>query len=329
MSTRRLRRLDRSIASLAWGVGTVALLLGSSCHGPEHGTPDAGQPSADLAVPPLPPADAAVGANPPDMTKAPSSDLALTPSPDMAKAPTADMAKAPAPDMAQPAPRDVTFYVVADTHNDPAPEPRPSTSAPPFARSTPLRRNGQWPTSIGGTATGFVGGKIAPPAASSSPATSPAGAPRPPRSPVPAATYEKGNSSESIDYPAYLGVGNHDIDTADRTDVVANAYRAQLLGLDRRAPQGPERAGAGRQLRRRQPRLLVGHRRRALRPGAPLRRRRRLRAALEPRLLESRPRAATPPTAARSSCSTTTAWTPSAPTASGGTTPTAAPIATR
>jgi cytolysin (calcineurin-like family phosphatase) len=195
----------RSIASLAWGAGTLVLLLGGSCQGPEGEMPDAGdgQPPPDLATSMPSPADAAVGQHP---------------LPDMAR---------PAPDMARPPPRDVTFYVVADTHNDPAPEPQAFDERATARAINSVAHNGQWPTSIGGTATGFVGGKIAPPVGVVFVGDLTGWDTAPTEIPEFRHYYEKGNSSESINYPAYLGLGNHDVDTADRTDAVADAYRAQ------------------------------------------------------------------------------------------------------
>jgi cytolysin (calcineurin-like family phosphatase) len=193
----------RSIASLARGAGTLLVLFGGACGPGDHATPDAGygqqqSPPPDLAITVPPPLDAAVGQHPP--------------APDMAKA---------------PAPRDVTFYVVADTHNDPAPEPQAFDERATARAINSVAQSGQWPSSIGGAPTGFVGGKIAPPQGVVFVGDLTGWGTAPTEIPEFRHYYEKGNSSESINYPAYLGLGNHDVDTANRSDSVANAYRAQ------------------------------------------------------------------------------------------------------
>ncbi len=201
--------------SIGSGVATLGLLLGASCHAPEHGAPDAGhaQPSRDLSV--TLPTDAAA---PFDMPAALSFDMTSF---DMTKPPVTTL------DMTQPpAPRDVTFYVVADTHNDPAPEPQAFDERATARAVDAVAASGQWPATIGGTATGFVGGKIAPPFGVVFAGDLTGWGTAPTEIPEFRHYYEMGNSSDSIHYPAYLGLGNHDIDTADRTDAVATAYRA-------------------------------------------------------------------------------------------------------
>jgi cytolysin (calcineurin-like family phosphatase) len=54
--------------------------------------------------------------------------------------------------------------------------------------------------------------------------------------------FEKGGSANAIAYPAYVGVGNHDIDTADRDQATADAYRAtywQYIDSRYKGPQAP------------------------------------------------------------------------------------------
>jgi cytolysin (calcineurin-like family phosphatase) len=118
---------------------------------------------------------------------------------------------------------DVTFYVVSDTHADP---PQDSYDLRAMARAVnAVAQSGTWPASIGGTATGFVGGKI--------------GAPRgvvftgdlmgwgtyPTESLTFRHYFEAGFSTDSILFPAYLGLGNHDVDSADRPADLAAQYR--------------------------------------------------------------------------------------------------------
>src|SRR5262249_51772142 len=131
------------------------------------------------------------------------------------------------------------FYVVADTHNDPAPEPQAYDERATVRAINSVAQNGQWPTSIGGTATGFVGGKIAPPVGVVFVGDLTGWGTAPTEIPEFRHYYEKGNSSESINYPAYLGLGNPDVDTADRPADVANAYRAQYWAWIDSRHQGP------------------------------------------------------------------------------------------
>jgi len=42
--------------------------------------------------------------------------------------------------------------------------------------------------------------------------------------------FEAGNSADSIGFPAYLGLGNHDLDSADRPEPLASQYRALQWG---------------------------------------------------------------------------------------------------
>lgn len=51
--------------------------------------------------------------------------------------------------------------------------------------------------------------------------------------------FESGASSESIHYPAYVGLGNHDIDTADRSPDLANQYRQSFWSYIASRHRGP------------------------------------------------------------------------------------------
>jgi cytolysin (calcineurin-like family phosphatase) len=241
----------RSLVSLVRRAGRLVLLAlmlsASACssrddHGSPDGAPGQPQPGEDLSVVEPPPADAAVGPSsdlghpkpPPDMAKP-------IPPPDMAKRiPPPDMAKPiPPPDMAKPIPppRDVTFYVVADTHADPPPDSYDLRATAHAINA--VAKNGQWPSTIDGTATGFKGGKIAPPAGVVLVGDITGWGTAPTEIPTFRRYFERGNSADSIEYPAYIGLGNHDIDSADRSPNVADDYRAQYWAFVDSRHRGP------------------------------------------------------------------------------------------
>jgi cytolysin (calcineurin-like family phosphatase) len=204
-------------------------LLASACSGAKvKASPDASvdqpqpQPPADLSASAPPPSDAAVAQmqSSPDLGARPPG----TPPPDLAT-------------ITPPPPRDVTFYVVADTHADPTPNFHDLLAQ---ARAiNAVAQNGQWPSSIDGTATNFAGGKIAPPRGVVLVGDLTGWGTAPTEIPSFRYNFEQGNSPDSINYPAYLGLGNHDIDTADRAPDVADAYRAQYWAWIDSRHQGP------------------------------------------------------------------------------------------
>jgi cytolysin (calcineurin-like family phosphatase) len=124
---------------------------------------------------------------------------------------------------AAPPPFDVTFYVMADSHADPVPEDDLLSQVRAINQ---VGHGGTWPGQIGGVATGFLGGPIAPARGVVIAGDLTGWGTAPTEIPMFRSYFEKGSSSSSIDYPAYVGVGNHDIDTADRDDATATAYRA-------------------------------------------------------------------------------------------------------
>jgi len=123
------------------------------------------------------------------------------------------------------APRDVTFYVVADTHADP-PE---SYDLRAMARTIDaVARSGTWPTSIGGAATSFRGGRIAPPEGVVLVGDITGWGTAPLEIPTFRRYFERGATADSIGYRAYVGLGNHDVDDADRPPALAAEYRAMF-----------------------------------------------------------------------------------------------------
>jgi cytolysin (calcineurin-like family phosphatase) len=124
---------------------------------------------------------------------------------------------------APPGPFDVTFYVMADSHADPV----PSDDLLSQARAIDaVSQSGAWPAQIDGVATGFLGGPIAPPRGVVVTGDITGWGTAPAEIPTFRTYFEMGYSPDSIHYPMYVGLGNHDIDTADRDPATAAAYRA-------------------------------------------------------------------------------------------------------
>jgi cytolysin (calcineurin-like family phosphatase) len=138
-----------------------------------------------------------------------------------------------------PAHCDITFFVRADSHADPVPE----TDLLSQARAiNAVAKSGVWPSSIGGAATHFLGGPIASPQGVVICGDLTGWGTAPTEIPMFRSYFEKGNSPDSIAYPAYVGLGNHDIDTADRDPATADAYRAtywQYVDSRYQGPQAP------------------------------------------------------------------------------------------
>jgi cytolysin (calcineurin-like family phosphatase) len=136
-------------------------------------------------------------------------------------------------------PFDITFIVMADSHADPMPE---DDLLSQVRAINAVSKTGMWPDSIGGTATHFLGGPIATPLGVVICGDLTGGGTAPTEIPMFRSYFEMGNSADSINYPAYVGMGNHDIDTADRDDATANAYRAtywQYVDSRYKGPQAP------------------------------------------------------------------------------------------
>ncbi|HVK75326.1 MAG TPA: metallophosphoesterase [Kofleriaceae bacterium] len=129
----------------------------------------------------------------------------------------------PAIDATAPPPRDVTFFVVADTHADPP----PSDDLRPIARAIDaVARTGVWPASIGGMATGFTGGPIAAPSGVVFVGDITGWGTAPTEIGTFRRWFERGSGADSIDHRSYVGLGNHDLDDADRGPTLGAAYRA-------------------------------------------------------------------------------------------------------
>ncbi|HEY2512632.1 MAG TPA: hypothetical protein VGI39_17315 [Polyangiaceae bacterium] len=136
----------------------------------------------------------------------------------------------------KPAHFDVTFYVMADSHADPVPED--DLLAQSHAIDS-VAQSGQWPAQIGGTPTGFLGGSIAAPRGVVVCGDITGWGTAPTELPMFRSYFEMGNSASSIHYPAYVGLGNQYIDTADRDDATATAYRATYWSYIDSRYQGP------------------------------------------------------------------------------------------
>jgi cytolysin (calcineurin-like family phosphatase) len=134
---------------------------------------------------------------------------------------------------------DITFIVMADSHADPVPE---DDLLSQVRAINAVSKTGVWPATIGGNATHFLGGPIASPQGVVICGDLTGWGTAPTEIPMFQSYFEKGNSANSINYPAYVGVGNHDIDSADRDPTTAAAYRAtywQYIDARYKGPQAP------------------------------------------------------------------------------------------
>jgi cytolysin (calcineurin-like family phosphatase) len=118
---------------------------------------------------------------------------------------------------------DLTFYVLSDTHADPT----ESYDLRAAARAiNAVSQTGAWPSTIGGTATGFKGGPIGPPRGVVVTGDLMGWGTSPTEIPMFRHYFERGQTaSESIWFAGYLGLGNHDVDDADRSADLAAQYR--------------------------------------------------------------------------------------------------------
>jgi cytolysin (calcineurin-like family phosphatase) len=139
-----------------------------------------------------------------------------------AAAPATRSARALAPAAAS-APFDISFIVMADSHADPVPE---DDLLAQVRAINAVAQSGVWPAAIGGTPTNFVGGHMARPLGVVILGDLTGWGTAPTEIPMFRSYFEQGNSPNSINYPAYVGLGNHDVDTADRDQATATAYRA-------------------------------------------------------------------------------------------------------
>jgi cytolysin (calcineurin-like family phosphatase) len=144
-----------------------------------------------------------------------------------------------------PAHFDITFYVMADSHADQTPDNPDNLYAQALAINNVATAGVAWPTSIDGGATSFLGGTIAPPlgVVICGDLTGWGIAPPPPEIPNFQTYFQQGTTSYSINYPAYVGLGNHDLDTTDGlTDAEADPIRAtywQYIASRYQGPQAP------------------------------------------------------------------------------------------
>jgi cytolysin (calcineurin-like family phosphatase) len=120
---------------------------------------------------------------------------------------------------------DVTFFVVGDPHCDPMVGPDDLATVRAIDRAP---AEAAWPDAIGANATGFLGGPVAAPrgvllagdvtgSGDLSPWSNELATFR--------ALYEPGGGADSVAWPVYVGLGNHDL---DRDDLLADAYRQEM-----------------------------------------------------------------------------------------------------
>jgi cytolysin (calcineurin-like family phosphatase) len=201
----------------------VLAVLGLACRGEVTGSQ---VPSIDGAALDAAAADAAVDA----------AGAVVVDAAGATDAPASDAAPAPPDARPPPPPRDVTFFAVADTHADP-PE---SYDLRATARAiNAVARTGTWPSSIGGRATGFAGGDIAAPSAVVFLGDITGWGTAPAEIPTFRRYFEAGASGEAIEFPSYVGLGNHDVDDADRPPDLGAQYRAQFWAYVDARHKGP------------------------------------------------------------------------------------------
>jgi cytolysin (calcineurin-like family phosphatase) len=121
--------------------------------------------------------------------------------------------------------RDVTFIVVSDTHADP---PQSYDLRATARAINAVAQDGSWPATIGGQATGFVGGRIGAPAGVVFTGDLMGWGVTPTELLTFRRYFERDQSNESIAYPSYIGLGNHDLDDADRPPALGAEYRRQI-----------------------------------------------------------------------------------------------------
>ena len=141
----------------------------------------------------------------------------------------------PPPDEWNP-PRDVTFFVVADTHADP-PESYDLRAMARIINTVAV--NGTWPTTIGGQPTGFVGGHVGEPRGVVFLGDITGWGTAPTEIPTFRRYFIAGTNAESIHFPSYVGLGNHDVDDADRPPSLAESYRAMYWAFVDSRHKGP------------------------------------------------------------------------------------------
>jgi cytolysin (calcineurin-like family phosphatase) len=133
-------------------------------------------------------------------------------------------------------PRDVTFFVVADTHADP-PQSYDLRAIARVINTVPT--NGTWPASINGHTTNFVGGPITAPTGVVFVGDITGWGTAPLEIPTFRRYFQAGASGEAIQFPGYVGLGNHDVDNADRPPALGETYRNNYWAMVDERHKGP------------------------------------------------------------------------------------------
>ena len=102
-----------------------------------------------------------------------------------------------------------------------------------------VAQNGTWPAQIAGQDTHFKGGAIGKPRGVVFVGDLTGWGTAPTELVTFRHYFEAGNSADSIAFPGYLGLGNHDLDSADRPEPLASQYRALEWGYVDTRHKGP------------------------------------------------------------------------------------------
>jgi cytolysin (calcineurin-like family phosphatase) len=144
----------------------------------------------------------------------------------------------------------VTFFVVSDTHvdqltGDGRGDPNRDSNFGDQALVAAIHkvaREGSWPAMVDGKATDFVGGPVGNPKAVVFAGDLSGWGTAATEIPAFRHYYQAGFDAGSLKFPAYLGLGNHDVDdTPDRTGDWAQQNRNQFWGMidERHKGNGP------------------------------------------------------------------------------------------
>jgi cytolysin (calcineurin-like family phosphatase) len=119
---------------------------------------------------------------------------------------------------------DITFFVLSDTHSNPNPDIDQTAAV---RAVNMVAAEGQWPGTIEGESTGFMDGPVGDPlgVVFTGDITGSGDASAGASDLKTFKDFYGGQGDVTIEYPAYLGLGNHDV---DRDDLFAETYRKRM-----------------------------------------------------------------------------------------------------